>query len=343
MHAYAQFVHENIDWTRIRQRLSRFPHIGVAFPEAMLRRFAADAPFYCHYMSWRLGTWSDDKPFVLMDDLLRYAASLPNWSNEAPLLTTPEFAAYWSLLWQLQVAAMFRDLGGRPSWLTSGPDLLVATDEGPFFVECYVYNKSFGTAEFIAELLQRADPAYRLEHDPLLPHRLPSGTALADLLDALFRAVLNRSYTTFSQAAAAEAYPVPVTLPSGSTNAFIYMEDDNPSSYDPSLHPSRAGDPDKYLQVALQEALAAKGGANDLLSKHPNVLAVNFVLSEDWQLAALLRPDIALVATSNVPAGIDAVFIAACGIHDIPTSSGSYHWFRSEDHPGRRVLCRPAT
>src|SRR2546422_7378012 len=30
-------------------------------------------------------------------------------------------------------------------------DLLVATDEGPFFVECYVYNKSFGTAEFIAE------------------------------------------------------------------------------------------------------------------------------------------------------------------------------------------------
>ena len=65
-----------------------------------------------------------------MDEMLDYAAGLPNWSSEAPLLTNGDFAVYWSLLWQLQVATMFRDVGGRPRWLRSGPDLVVATDEG---------------------------------------------------------------------------------------------------------------------------------------------------------------------------------------------------------------------
>jgi len=343
MHSYQQFVQETIDWTRVRQRLSRFSHIGVAFPEATLRRFAAEPPFYCHYMSWRLGTWSDERPFVLMDEMLDYAAGLPNWSSEAPFLTNGGFAVYWSLLWQLQVATMFRDVGGRPRWLRSGPDLVVATNEGSFFVECYVYNKSFGTAKFIEELLLRACPTYRIEHDPFLPHRIPSdAAALADFIDSLLRAVLNRSYTTFSQAAAAEQYPVPVTLPPGSTNAFVYMEGENASSYDPSVHPARAGAPDNYLQTALQEALANKSQRNDLPSKHPNLIAVNFVLSEDWQVAVQLRPDKALVATSDVPAEIDAVFLAACGIQDLPSSSGGYRWFRTEGHPARGLLCRPS-
>src|SRR2546426_6832947 len=81
MHSYQQFVQETIDWTRVRQRLSRFSHIGVAFPEATLRRFAAEPPFYCHYMSWRLGTWSDDRPFVLMDRSEEHTSELQSPCN----------------------------------------------------------------------------------------------------------------------------------------------------------------------------------------------------------------------------------------------------------------------
>jgi len=120
------------------------------------------------------------------------------------------------------------------------------------------------------------------------------------------------------------------------------MEGENASSYDPSVHPARAGAPDNYLQTALQEALANKSQRNDLPSKHPNLIAVNFVLSEDWQVAVQLRPDKALVATSDVPAEIDAVFLAACGIQDLPSSSGGYRWFRTEGHPARGLLCRPS-
>ena len=114
MHSYQQFVQETIDWTRVRQRLSRFSHIGVAFPEATLRRFAAEPPFYCHYMSWRLGTWSDDRPFVLMDEMLDYAG-MKN-------LYALEMADFWRLLGtHPSPDAERRSMSGAPVQEVRGP------------------------------------------------------------------------------------------------------------------------------------------------------------------------------------------------------------------------------
>ena len=57
------FVHTLIDWNRVRRRLERYPAIRSAFPETMLNESSENAPYYCHYMAWRLGTWDTGEPF----------------------------------------------------------------------------------------------------------------------------------------------------------------------------------------------------------------------------------------------------------------------------------------
>ena len=112
------FVHKLIDWERVNQRLGRYPAIRKAFSMEVLRAAEESPPYYCHYMAWRLGTWSAESEGCLanLDKLLASAAELPNWENEESVLNNGEYATYWSLLWQLQVAAKLPAVGRNVTW-----------------------------------------------------------------------------------------------------------------------------------------------------------------------------------------------------------------------------------
>lgn len=222
--AQRQLVHRFVDWGIVEQRLQRFPAIGRAFPVELLKEYQETQPFYCHYMAWRLSTWSSESFFARLDELLDGAAKLPNWSAEKPLLMSPEFSAFWSLVWQLQVAEYLCEIGSSVQWASSGgPDLSVQVESETWYVECYTYHKSFGLALFIEELLQQLDASIRIQYDLCKPFRLPQNRECSGFLDRTLSDFTDPAFIERARFKALSQHPI--LLHSTHENSLvIYME-----------------------------------------------------------------------------------------------------------------------
>ena len=148
--AQREFVHKQIDWKRVKYRCQQYPAIGQTFTMKMLKKHCESPPYYCHFMSWRLGTWENESLFQRLEDLLCCAKALPNWECEKKsLVGSAEFSDFWSLIWQLQVAEYLCEIGTDVRWGKSGksgksPDLSVKVGDECWYVECYMPHKSFG-------------------------------------------------------------------------------------------------------------------------------------------------------------------------------------------------------
>lgn len=332
MHAYRELVHRCIDWNRIRSRLSRYPEIAQHFPEPVLRSCSDKPPCYCHYMAWRLGTWPTETYTENMEGMLSAASLIDNWQQEfRQHQNSCDFSKYWSLLWQMQVADFFKTRGARLSWNTAGPDLSVEDREGQFFVECYAYQKSHSIEKFIREVLRRVDERIRVEHRAYLPFSLPKNRDTAGFLDELFRPFLKPRFVDQEIQAADQCWPRLIPVPSGAENFFIYIE--GPSdAYQPGVLPNSTGDPSSYLQDCISKAIGNKEDANKLAMNRPNLLAINYLLSDEFFTAEERRKELneglpALDLGSN----LDAVLYSSAGV-DKPLSQVNIYT-RSETHP----------
>lgn len=313
--AQRQLVNQHINWATVERRLERFAAIARAFPLDRLRASSGTPPYYCHYMAWRLGTWGDEKLLVRLDELLGQAATLPDWPAQASLLTSSDFAEFWSLVWQLQVAEYLCGIGSDVRWGASGPDLSVDVEGERWFVECYVYRKSFGLMLFVDEVLRQVDSSIRVVYDLCMPFRLPTDGERSGFLHTTLSPFQNPQFVDAARSRSAQAYPV--VLCQHHSGLVVYVEGSDPNKYVPGVVPNQTGDPQRYLEVALRETLGAKQNANALATHHPNLVAANYALSIDFQLA-LERADeldLSLPATELGP-NIDALAIAATGIDD---------------------------
>ena len=313
--AHREFVHRFVDWKLVDRRRTEYPAIGRAFDLNTLQKGREQPPYFCHYMAWRLGTWESEDLFARFNELLLHAESLPNWKHERPLLVSPEFADFWSLLWQLQVAEYLATIGSEVQWAKSGPDLSVVVDNERWFVECFTPRKSFGLLLFLTELLERIDSAVRSEYDLCMPLQLPFGAERVDFLDTVFAPFLNPSYITKAKTDARERYPV-VLYDHPDSSLRIYVEGEGVDPYAPEVIPNRTGSPEGYLKVALQEAANAKRNSNNLDRHRPNLVAVNYLLSIDFQLAESLRRTPSRLLDFEIDPAIDALAISVVGINE---------------------------
>ena len=317
-HAPAQreFVHRLIDWERIRSRCARYPAIRRAFPLGGMEDRCEDPPYYCHYMAWRLGTWEDETPFERLDELLLCAERLPSWKHERSLLGSAEYADYWSLVWQLQVAEHLCKVGKDVSWSKAGPDLAVTVDGSRWYVECYKPTKSFGLLCFLEEILRRVHRDVRVCYDVCLPLDLPKNLERSRFLNDVLGQFLDLGKVEDAVERARSRYPVVLyTGPSRGSSLQVYMEGSDPEAYEPGIVRNQTSDPSVYAKRVLQEAVNAKKCANDLRSHRPNLLAVNFLLSTGFQLAEQGRWDTVDVATAcQLGPNIDALAVCAVGI-----------------------------
>ena len=260
-------------------------------------------------MAWRLGTWHGESPFARLDELLGRAEILQGWEDEHTILENPEFAVFWSLVWQLQVAEHLVSVGGGVRWGNPGPDLSVQIDSRRLFVECYVFRKSFGLKLFLEDVLSRVGNDIKLDHDYCLPFSLPSNDATLGFLDTALRPFLDDAGMERLRAQARQRYPVIVVRPASSL--IIYLDGDDPAEYDPDAVPSPTGDPERYLEVILREAVTQKTGANSLSQHRPNLVAVNYLLSTDAHVAFHLRGRQTRV---DLPESIDGFAVSLVGI-----------------------------
>jgi hypothetical protein len=319
--AQRQLVNEHLNWATLENRLRRFPAIARAFPLDRLRSSAESPPYYCHYMAWRLGTWNDEALFTRLNELLGVAEALPNWSAQGALLTSADFAEFWSLVWQLQVAEYLWGLGTDVSWGASGPDLAVEVEGERWFIECYAYRKSYGLMLFIEDVLRRVDGSIRVEYDLCLPFGLPTDGERSGFLDAILSPFRNPGFVADARAKSAHDYPV--ILCQHDSGLVVYVKGSDPDAYVPGRVGSQTGDPQRYLEVAVNEALRAKQNANSLATHRPNLLVANYALSTDFQLALCRADDLGLALPTMEPGGnIDALAISAVGIDARLTRSG---------------------
>lgn len=309
-------VHKLIDWEIVAQRLQKFPAIGRAFSEELLRSHQETPPYYCHYMAWRLGTWNCESSFSRLDELLAVAEKLPYWSAEKPLLQSPEFSDFWSLFWQLQVAEYLCSIGSNVQWATSGPDLSAQFDSEMWYVECYSYQKSFGLMLFIEDLLRKIDNAISIQYDLCMPFSLPKDRERSDFLDRTLSDFTNPEYIMRARATALKKHPV-LLLQTGENSLVVYMEGPDSEGYVNGIVPDSTGDSQTYLNVALNEASRAKKNANSLDKRHPNLVAVNFSLSADAQFAFNRAEDLNLsIPDIKLYPSLDALAVSVVGINE---------------------------
>jgi hypothetical protein len=303
--AQRTLVERYISWDRVKERLARYDAVQRSFPLDLLERHRDTPPYFCHYMAWRLGTWSNESFFARLEELLRLAESLPSWGGERSLLENPDFAVFWALIWQLQVAEHLCSVGTEVRWGNPGPDLSVEVNGRKLFVECYVFRKSFGLRLFLEEVLGHVGDDIKMDHDYCMPFSLPSDADVEAFLDDALRPFLDEAGLEGLRVQARQTYPVVVVRPASSL--VIYIDGDDPDQYDPTIVPSVTGDPEAHIAVILKEAIGQKTGKNNLVAHRPNLVAVNYLLSSDAQVAFRLR---GLGHRVTLPDSIDGLAVA---------------------------------
>jgi hypothetical protein len=335
--SHRTFIRKNLDWERVRDRIDRHKHIAELFPLHKLTKCSDKPPYYCHYLGWRLGTWQDEEWFGLLDKVLEIAINLPGWDKRSRIPKGCEFGNFWSFLWELQTAMFFADhLGLRTEWLRAGPDIQVSFEAGKFFVECTTYHKSFGLEEFISELFRCISPEIGIEHPPFLQFSLPKNNEVDAFLDELFQPYLNSSFLPGKIHEAQFQSPVMLPVPSTAKNFYVYLENYHATNQDLDLKQKLfgTGDPESYMQTALKEIIHNKESANGLTRNRPNMLMVNFLLGNDWQIATALRP----MQKPKLGETLDGILLTACGIDKIPTLQNSFVYLRDNNHPMARFV-----
>lgn len=320
--AHLTFVKQFLNWERAGARLDRYKHIGRLFLMERLQECSDKAPYYCHYLSWRLGTWQDDGWFEFLDKLLEISTDLPGW-NKDRVPGGCEFDKFWGFVWELQTAVFFADhLGLKTEWLKTGPDFRISVDSTTFFVECTTYRKSFALEEFVSEVFRFIHPQIMAEHVPCLKFSLPKNNEIEAFLDSLFKPYLDPTFLPQKLREAQQQTPLALPIPSIAKNFSVYLENQDAADHNFELMQSltSAGDPEILLELALKEMLGNKASANALPRNRPNLLMVNFLLGEDWQLARALRP----MPEPDLGETYDGIFFTACGIDSVPAFQSSF-------------------
>ena len=313
------FVHKLIDWERVNQRLGRYPAIRKAFSMEVLRAAEESPPYYCHYMAWRLGTWSAESEGCLanLDKLLASAAELPNWENEESVLNNGEYATYWSLLWPLQVAAKLRAVGRNVTWggPDGGPDLSVEVDGRRWYVECYVTRKSYYLLQFLQECLSKILRLSVQDDYPLFSRMsLPKADKADQFLDDKLE-----PYCDASRREEARAKCVTIMY-EDQCSVEVAEEEWETNESDDTVERrrrsrGRRGSPEQHVTTMLKEAVSNKQDSNSLCDRHPNVLAVNLLLT-NAEAAEYHDRDGKMIAgcTPELPDALDVLAVANCGI-----------------------------
>ncbi len=317
------FIDRFLDINKVKQRLRNYPAIKEFLDHEQLDKYSASGPFYCHWLIWRLGTWENEKLFSFFDNLLCFGKNLGGWNKTKSREVTndPSWNRFWSFLWELQMAKALDELPNvqKIEWLaSSGPDLKVITDSGCFYVECHVYNKSFYLEEFVREILNKINPRLRISHAMWTNHQLLKNNNIEYFLDEIFSHFLNERELNKYLTQADSKHPV-IIQECLERNFQVWMDgDESNGEYHPDIIREVGGDPESYLQHALRESIPCEK-KDQLESYHPNFLAINHLLNEDFQSAFHRQCELSRdIPIPDLEDWLDGVLYVAGGIDGLP-------------------------
>jgi hypothetical protein len=155
------FIERYLDWDRVEARLNRYPAIQQSFDLVFLRSFVDTPPWYCHYVAWILGAWTQEDETCRLNELLALGSEFDGWTHEfRTLKPRPGIGDYWSLVWQLEVAEFLTGLTADVRWHPGGgPDLSARRGSEHLYIECYCPTKAWGIECFLCDLVIKTDPS----------------------------------------------------------------------------------------------------------------------------------------------------------------------------------------
>ncbi|MGV8083640.1 MAG: hypothetical protein AB2L09_08440 [Coriobacteriia bacterium] len=325
-----EFVHRVVSDADAVARRESYPCIAKHFTKELLARYWDDAPYYCHYMLWRLATLHDYQ-LRRLDTLMECAEAIPGWAQEAPsLLCSREFAEFWSLVWQLQVAEFLVTCGFQVKWNSKGPDLTASRNGSKLFVECLTPRKQYGRLIFLEELLEQIHPQLRVTKQLFLPVSNLDDSIFAARLGLIVKWLTVPGRIESLEIEAQRAYPILVPLPDDWSGIVVCFEGRDTNAYNPGVLPQGGGDPDVYLRAMIEEAVRGKQGSNNLVKYRPNVLAINLLL-DDFQIGLSVGRITGLTAGS----AIDKLAWGAIGIDDAIQPGSLYLYDIASQSAGR--------
>jgi len=341
--SYLPIIRKNLDWEKVEERLNRYKNISELFPLKKMKAESEPPPYYCHFMAWRLGVWKNEDRFQFLETILEIAKKIPGWKNTR-IPSGREFDNYWGFIWELQVAAFFSEhLKLKTEWLASGPDLLISTKSGQFYVECTTYRKSFYLENFISELFSCLSEYIEVTHAPFMKFSLLKNNPndVKNFLHTLFNPYLDPSFLTNRLGELQKITPIllPVDSALEIENFHVYLDNPEIPTKDDDLlqNMSITGDPLCYLHTVLKETIgenSAKSGSNNLNKCHPNLVMVNFLLGIDYQLTKMLRE----LPEPEIAKTLDGVIFAVCGIDRMLTFDSSDIYIKMENHPIKPII-----
>lgn len=318
----------------IEQRLKKYPEIACHF-SAHIKKCDAQGRC-CHQMAWRLGTWTSEHVFERLDHLLGLVKAMPGWSGEQGMLANPQYSNLWSLFWQLQVAEWLASLGFSPKWNNPGPDLLVEVDGQSVWLECYSTVGSYEPVEFLGEILPAIHPDLKVAYAP----SGKSGSVDEALPESCVVAVESELPAAIEKARTGKWPVLLYSSPDGTISVRLYGDDID--RYDPSLDRGHTLDFEGHFRRALHQAFRGKIGKNALSNNRPNVVMINLVVNELFQLAVhpvrALSEDSRALIPSKVVTGsqdLDAVIWTITGIDEKLTTKSSQCVWKELAHPLR--------
>jgi hypothetical protein len=321
-YSYKRLIDRYLDWNRVEARLRIYPHIRRVFDIDFLKTHSESPPCYSHYLAWRLGIWNREDIFRHLDHLLEVAISLPGWGDSKCTNYSPEYENFFSLLWELQIAKFLATQSGLSiEWLPEGPDFRVIVDNQPFYVECFVYRKSFGIELFIEDLLMRMHNSIKVKHASCMVFSLPHNQNLPQFLEELLSPFLNDKYLVELVESGRQKWPVVIPVPENAQNFYVYINGEESRDFDIETPvPFSTGDMEAYLAHSIREAVNNKRNSNKLTQHRPNILAINFLLSQDYQQAVEHSSYVGqTLPRADYGSEFDGFIFAACGIDSTPT------------------------
>lgn len=326
-------VRKYISEARLNERLGKYPRIRHYFAKPIAR--GRIAPYYCHPLEWRLGTWASEDEFVLLEDVLGSAEKLPGWGNESGLFQGTDYGEFWNLLWQLKVAEWLVRLGLEARWNNPGPDLEVKVGEKSVWVECYNSVGAYPQFLFLEELLAHIDSALSISYEPdfsLSTH----AASIGYLFEACLAAVEDNLESTRQRV---QIGPWPIRLYGNGAAIEVRLHGRNHDLYDSNLDRSPGTNLAEHYPKVLQAAIDAKSGKNRLSDRRPNVVAINLAVQEEFQVGSiLLRDGRFKTPILTLPADIDGAIWFISGINRKVTLDDAQQMWRDEAHPMRTLL-----
>ena len=326
------FWEKKLNFTKIKNIKKYFSSINKYFSDEQLKKGFQQPPYFYYPLSHWL-FYSDKCPIYkkslcLLDTQLftfekykikgfdnRIKKLQNDCSQESFYSFLSELGLAWHFLYYRHFRVEFFDFINSAN-SNRKPDLKIKDPlrNKDLFIEVYTSFKFYFRIIKLEELLKEIDSRLKISRDLFLqspPSKL-DGNKINNIINTIFKKLSSNEIKNKMKT----DYQI-ILWQEGNLQIYLELDDnfENGANYNSTLIKNSGGEPLDTYRIQLKEIFKDKGLYSQLENFHPNILAINSLFNEDFQLGISLRlehnPKLDNLA---MPECVDTFYLFALGI-----------------------------